>query len=393
MDSFEADIDDVSRIPAVPTILEMVTRITGMRFAAVARVTRERWIACSVLDQIDLGLKPGDELRIETTICNKIQQSREPVIIDHVEQDPYWSQHRIPRMYGFQSYISVPIILSNGQMFGTLCAIDPKPAHPTSPEVLGTFRLFAELISKHLDARRHLAETEFALDQERGEAELREQFIAMLGHDLRTPMRAITCLLELLLLDPSEENIVQLSKRIRDSAERMNGLIDNMLDLALTRLGGGLELNLNSNALLEPVFRAIVAEQQTIYPSRQITAQINLPAPVTCDPSRIGQVLANLLGNALAYGDRDAPVTVAAALIDSKFIFSVANPGEHIPPKVLERIFQPFFRHSMSRTREGLGLGLYISHQIAHAHGATLNVRSDDVETRFTFSMPLAAAG
>jgi hypothetical protein len=102
-EEFQADIDDVGRIPAVPTILEMVTHITGMRFAVVARVTTERWIACSVLDQIDFGLQPGGEIRIENTICNQIQQSREPVIINHVDRDPYWSQHRIPRMFKFQS--------------------------------------------------------------------------------------------------------------------------------------------------------------------------------------------------------------------------------------------------------------------------------------------------
>src|SRR6185503_21147315 len=99
---------------------------------------------------------------------------------------------------------SVPIIMSNGQMFGTLCAIDPKPAQLTSPAVLGTFRLFAELIAKHLEARSYLTITEAALEEERAEGELREQFIAVLGHDLRTPMRAITCMAELLLLNPNE---------------------------------------------------------------------------------------------------------------------------------------------------------------------------------------------
>src|SRR5579862_3954881 len=111
---FQADVESVGRIAAVPTILEVVCRTTGMRFAAVARVTEDRWIACSVLDEIDFGLKPGGELKIETTICNEIRQSREPVVINHVEEDETWCKHDAPALYGFQSYISMPIILEDG---------------------------------------------------------------------------------------------------------------------------------------------------------------------------------------------------------------------------------------------------------------------------------------
>ena len=78
-EDFQADLDIVSRIQAVPTILEVVCRTTGMGFAAVARVTEERWIACGVLDEIGFGLEAGGELKVETTICNEIRQSRQPV--------------------------------------------------------------------------------------------------------------------------------------------------------------------------------------------------------------------------------------------------------------------------------------------------------------------------
>jgi GAF domain-containing protein len=123
-----ADVEGVSRIEAVPTILDVVCRTTGMRFAAIARVTDERWVACSVLDEIDFGLTPHGELKVETTICHEIRQSREPVVIDNVAEDETWCRHQTPALYGFQSYISVPIILSDGSFFGTLCAIDPRPA-------------------------------------------------------------------------------------------------------------------------------------------------------------------------------------------------------------------------------------------------------------------------
>jgi hypothetical protein len=82
-------------------------------------------------------LKPGGELKVETTICHEIQQSREPVVIDHVAEDDSWRHHPTPAMYGFQSYISMPIILADGSFFGTLCAIDPRPAHLRTPEIIG----------------------------------------------------------------------------------------------------------------------------------------------------------------------------------------------------------------------------------------------------------------
>src|SRR5277367_1574155 len=126
-DTFEQDIAAVGSIKAIPTILDIVCRTTGMRFAAVARVTEDRWIACSVRDDIAFGLKPGSELKIESTICHEIRQSGRAVIIDNVAEDAIFREHCTPAMYGFQSYISVPIRLADGSFFGTLCAIDPAP--------------------------------------------------------------------------------------------------------------------------------------------------------------------------------------------------------------------------------------------------------------------------
>ena len=149
-DLFVAEIEAVKQISSIPTMLEVICRTTGMRFAVVARVTEDRWIACSVRDGIAFGLRPGGELKIETTICNKIRASREPVIFDNIAEVENYDYRRISEMYGFQSYISFPIILKNGEFFGTLCAIDPKPAQLNNPQVIGLFRLFTELLSYQL---------------------------------------------------------------------------------------------------------------------------------------------------------------------------------------------------------------------------------------------------
>jgi len=384
---FQADIERVNGIAAVPTILEVVCRTTGMGFAAVARVTEDRWIACSVLDQISFGLKPGGELKVETTICHEIRHSGEPVVINHVAEDPEWRDHACPALYGFQSYISVPIRLADGSFFGTLCAIDPRPARLNTPEVIGMFRLFAELIAKHLETNRKLAVTESALEEERAVSELREQFIAVLGHDLRTPLRGIRCFADLLLESPLDENATGMARMVRESATRMQSLVDNLMDLARCRQGGGLTLNRNAKEPLEPVLHDVIAELGASMPDRLVHCDFNLAEPVNCDRVRIAQLFSNLLGNALTYGATDQAVEVRATSSRSGgFELSVANGGEPIPPDALERLFQPFYRSTL-RDREGLGLGLYIAHEIARAHGGRLSVTSSPAETRFTLRM------
>src|SRR3712207_2752361 len=94
--SIDTDIAAIARIEAVPRILEVVCRTTGMGFAAVARVTEDRWVACAVRDEIDFGLKPGGELEVATTICDEIRASGKAVIIDHVAEDPHFSDHHTP---------------------------------------------------------------------------------------------------------------------------------------------------------------------------------------------------------------------------------------------------------------------------------------------------------
>ena len=125
--SLQDDVALISGIDAVPTILEVCCRTTGMGFAAVARVTEDRWVACAVRDEISFGLTAGSELKVETTICDAIRAGGKAIVIDHVAEDQDFCGHPTPALYGFQSYISMPIFRRDGSFFGTLCAIDPRP--------------------------------------------------------------------------------------------------------------------------------------------------------------------------------------------------------------------------------------------------------------------------
>jgi signal transduction histidine kinase len=387
--AFERDIAAIGRIDAVPTILDIICTTTGMGFAAVARVTEDRWIACSVRDDIAFGLKPGGQLKIETTICNEIRDHRDAVVIDHVAEHPVYRGHHTPAIYGFQSYISVPILLADGSFFGTLCAIDPRPVPLDTPQTLGMFRMFADLIGFHLDAQARIARSEAILSDERRTAELREQFIAVLGHDLRNPLASIDAGTRMLLRDPGPDRSAAILGMMRSSVARMAALIDNVLDLARGRLGGGIALR-RAPAALGPVLLQVIEELQVTHPLRAIDAVIDLHAPIDCDRGRIAQLLSNLVGNALTHGAADQPVEVRAVTRDTVFELSVSNAGDQIPPAAIERLFLPFARGAVKPDQAGLGLGLYIASEIARAHGGTLGVSSTPECTCFTFCMPLA---
>jgi GAF domain-containing protein len=164
---FQTDIETVEARESIPILLRLICAITGMRFSAVARVTNERWVCLAVHDEIEFGLRPGHELNVKTTLCHEVWQSREGIVINHVSTDAIYRGHQTPATYGFESYISMPIFLRDGSLYGTLCAIDPKPAELSTPHMIGMFRAFADLIAFHIDLGGRLARAKQELSDAR----------------------------------------------------------------------------------------------------------------------------------------------------------------------------------------------------------------------------------
>jgi signal transduction histidine kinase len=384
------DVLAIKDIEAVPTLLEVLCETTGMRFAAVARVTESTWTACVVKDDINFGLQSGGQLDVSTTLCLESKHSNAPIVIDNASDNPLYCNHHTVSMYKIQSYVSVPIVLGNGRYFGNLCAIDPQPAKVSDARVVGMFTRFAALIALALDnqAKRELDQS--ALRDERALSELRDQFIAILGHDLRNPLQAVYsagALLERQITDPA---LVGMAGRIRINAKRMSSLIDDVLDFARGRLGGGIGVQIAPVEGIDASLSAVVKEFQDGQPDRQIIADINVTRAVRCDIGRVQQVVSNLIGNALTHGAIDAPVRVTARANDLDWVLEVWNAGEPIPNDSINRIFGPFWRPSSLGARQGLGLGLYICSQIVHAHGGTLAVTSNEADgTSFIARFPL----
>ena len=137
--------------------------------------------------------------------------------------------------------------------------------------------------------------------------------------------------------------------------------------------------------------KQVIDELQVAHPDRVIDYRFDLTEPVDCDHERVGQLLSNLVGNALSHGAIDAPIKVEAITRAGELRVSVTNAGEPIPPQTMVRLFQPFYRGEVRSSLQGLGLGLYIASQIAQAHGGTLSVTSDASQTVFTFVMATTA--
>jgi signal transduction histidine kinase len=386
-------LEAIGRIEVVPTLLAVLCETTGMRFAVVACVTDTTWTACAVQDEIDFGVKRGGQLAVNTTLCSESRASRVPIVIEHASVDPLYHAHPAVQHYAIESYVSVPIILSNGRYFGNLCAIDPSPAKVKEPRILSMFTRFSALIASQLETQLRQEQEHTALLDERAVGELREQFIAILGHDLRNPLQAVYAGCELLEQKITDPGLSTIASRIKTNVRRMSALIDDVLDFARGRLGGGLDVELTEVENINSGLITVVQEVLDARPDCKIISNIDVGRPVRCDLGRLQQVASNLLTNAAMHGLPHSAIKITASADDDDLVLAVWNAGEPIPSESIDKIFQPFWRHSVSANRNGLGLGLHICSQIVRAHKGSISVTSSQQDgTQFTARLPLGVS-
>ncbi len=383
----EIDINTVQSISSVPTVMRVIAQTTGLRWVCVSRVTADAWTMCAVHDELGFDLVPGDEIEIANTFCDQVRRSNTGVVIDDVSSDDVYQGHPVPKMFGFKSYFSLPVYRKDGEFFGTLCGLDPKPASLSTPKTLDTLKLFAELLSGQIDAEQGLSETKAMLEAEKQAVELREQFIAILGHDLRTPLSSIVAGGEVIARLTDDERILKVVGRIGRSGQRIANLIEDAMDFTRSKMDGVLAADQRLEGELQGTLLHIVAELRGAYPNRSIDADILIESEVFCDARRIAQLASNLIVNAIVHGATDAPVAVTCSVEDGKLCLSISNAGAPIPPSVAARLFQPFWRGDKSSTTGGLGLGFYIADQISKAHHGRLHLDSTAERTIFTFNM------
>ena len=388
--SIQADIDAVARISAVPSILRVISEMTGLRLTLIARVTSDSWTACATLDRLGFGLDPGDQLDVATTLCSEVRDSHSPIVIEHASQEPEFCNHPTPKMYHFESYVAFPIFRSNGEYFGNLCGLDTEPLRLRDEKTVSMLRLFAELVSLQLTAEEDQERNRLALSEERRTGELRETFIAALGHDLRTPLASVIAGSDLLLYRNLEPDDRQVVEQIRASGKRIARLVDDLVDFARGRFGDGIPTHAEEIERVDEIARQVVAEVASIAPDRSISLRCDDAIGACVDRARMAQLMSNLVTNAVQHSPEGAPVDVRLEGSDDGIRFVVQNQGEPIPAEIAPQLFEPFYRGGdPNQHRSGLGLGLFIASQIARGHGGKIEFTSTREDgTTFVVTLP-----
>jgi signal transduction histidine kinase len=219
--------------------------------------------------------------------------------------------------------------------------------------------------------------------------QFRDQSLGILGHDLRNPLSAIIMGSTLLVgTDGLDDKSVRVAARMLNSANRMNRMIGDLLDLTRTRSGDRIPV-VRVPMNLEPLCRQVVAELEGVarVGKLRFTAQGDLHGE--WDHDRLAQVFSNLVRNAIQHGAPNDPILLVARDDGDTVCVTVHNAGPPIAERALTTIFEPMVRHvADEKTNAGLGLGLYIASQIVLAHGGTLEATSTE-ERGTTFSARL----
>ena len=225
----------------------------------------------------------------------------------------------------------------------------------------------------------------------------RDTFLAILGHDLRSPLRAVT-VSAAALADPATSAAARADAMasIQNSALSMSQMVRDLLEYTRSNLGGGIPLELEASNLTQ-IIRASLAEVQSGYPQRSFRIDTEGDLPVNVDAPRMQQAITNLLINAVQHGSASSPVELLARHVDDATLVQVKNRGARIPAEVLQAIFDPVVQFEAAartrRTSASLGLGLFIAREIAQGHGGTIEAESSDEATAFTIRIPQPSAG
>lgn len=218
----------------------------------------------------------------------------------------------------------------------------------------------------------------------------RDQFVGILGHDLRNPLNAIAAGATLLTMTAdSDQRSANVASRILRSAHRMGRLIDDLLDLTVTRLGGSIPVK-RELVDLEQLCHEVVLEAQGAHPGASIRFAATGDVTGEWDRDRLAQVLSNLLGNAIQHGDGSA-VALEALGSGADVVVTVHNRGVPIPAESQEAIFEPLVRRAPGVAGEanGIGLGLFIARAIVASHEGRISVTSSEVDgTTMTVRLP-----
>lgn len=319
------------------------------------------------------------------TFCHHAIVSPAPLVIDDTMADPVFREVPTVQSLGVRAYAGIPLITDDGQAIGSFCAIDfaPRNWSPLDIEIL------TELAASAMREIKLRSAVRAAQDAVRS----REEVLAVVAHDLRTPLNFIKMGAQLVAEAPEAKENAQLLERVQGAVELMGLLIDDLLEVAKIE-AGGMSIRprpLSAQTLVDDAIQ--MSGPLALRHQIRLIAQCEPGLPlVLADYERILRVFSNLIANAVKFSGASKEVRVSAARGDGGVRFSVVDSAPGIPAEDLERIFDRFWQAN-SADRRGAGLGLAIVKAIVTAHGGTIGVTSNvGVGSHFYFDLPVTPA-
>ncbi|HEY6725522.1 MAG TPA: GAF domain-containing sensor histidine kinase, partial [Polyangiaceae bacterium] len=300
------------------------------------------------------------------------------------------------------SYLAVPVVSRSGSVLGGLFfghreADRFTEQHERMVSVIAASAAAAIDNAKLFEASRIAERNQRQLVDELTETvRLNDLLAGVLAHDLRNPLGSILASAALVLRQCEQGDSTRVAgplNRIVRSGERMSRLINQLLDFTRIRVGRGFELMVQEFDLVD-VVRRVAEELEEARAGTRLEFETVGDTRGTWDEDRLAQAFSNLLGNALRHGARDACVHVRLDGSDPERVSASIHNAGAIPSSAMGTLFVPLAPRDASREqRDGLGLGLFITREIARAHGGTVEVESDDrTGTRFTLELPRSSA-
>lgn len=398
-----------STAEATQAILAMASAQLGLRstfLTCIAPADGRSHILAAHNESGGSDIVAGIALPLDDSFCGIIVAAggHDPLPIPDARHDPASRTRRAVAAFPtVGSVIGVPIVLSDGTVFGTLCAVDPDP-QPLTGAQADLLIVLARLIATQLERDRQAAARLEAEAARLAAEKERDALLAALAHDLKTPLTATRGLAQLLLLatergqPPTAEVLAQRLAQIVAAADRATALVDGQLDLARAHFGRPLALAPEPTDLVA-LARRVAAEQAPLAARHHVRVVTDRPDRfVPIDAPQIERVLTNLVSNAIKYSPDGGDVTLTLGpgrLADAPCaVLAVADGGIGIPAGDLPQIGEPFRRGANVLGQiAGTGLGLASARQIVEAHGGTLAIASTEgAGTTVTVRLPLPVA-
>jgi signal transduction histidine kinase len=336
------------------------------------------WDRLVVRAAVGLELTEG-QLALPTgeSLAGLVASSRRPCFTDDAAHDPRVHNEALVRA-GVKALYAVPLLYGD-DLIG-VAKMGSRTASTFGDDDRQLFRDMAQRASVVIAHHRW--------------AEEREVLLGVIGHDLRSPLGTITMgAAHLGRREPLSETGRRVLQRVTSAAWRMEGIIAGLTDYAKARFGGGLPVDRQVMDLGEAVPQ-LAGELATHHPDRELRFDVKGDAVGEWDRGRIGQIVANLVDNAVRYGAPQSPIQITVdGSQGTDVVLAVHNTGPAIPAALLPHLFEAFKR-GKTQQGPGMGLGLYIVQHVAHAHGGTVSVDSTDERgTTFSVRLPRWGAG